>query len=239
MLLLARLRKRGSWRREVASDWQSVYLVRVSMVVQKEACSDTPGAAWIGYKRAVDEVKIRETNGNDVEWWRKMNCQRQDTRMCFVTHQQVFALKCVNALVEDYPPSNWKCPLQHKGAGRNHFLHPCWPANGPGLLQHLRRSQNRYDETELLASSATNMGSPVRLNIWDWSGGNLTFQRMRSDASRWASWRVFFALINSLRMLTFSDSRTLTVKTFVGSSLRSRELSVYVDIEGEGVTIEM
>jgi len=56
------------------------------------------------------------------------------TRMCFVVHQWVFALKCVNALVEDYPPSNQTHSQLHQWAERYCFLHPPRPANGPGLL---------------------------------------------------------------------------------------------------------
>ena len=60
------------------------------------------------------------------------------TEMCFATHQRVFALKCVNALVEDYPPSNRIRPQLRQVAERDHFLHPLRPANGPGLLGYLR-----------------------------------------------------------------------------------------------------
>jgi hypothetical protein len=84
----------------------------------------------------------------------KKESQCQGTRMCFSAHQKAFALKCVNVLVEEYPPSNRKHPLQHQGAGHSHFLHPLQPANGHGLLGHLGRSQDRYDETVVLACPA-------------------------------------------------------------------------------------
>ena len=71
--------------------------------------------------------------------------------MCFVAHQRAFALKCVNALVEDYPSSNRKHPQPHQGAEQGRFLHPLRSANEPGLLGHLGRSQDQYDETEVLA----------------------------------------------------------------------------------------
>jgi len=58
--------------------------------------------------------------------------------MFFAAHQRVFALKYVNALAEDYPPSNRTHPQLHQGAERDHFLHPFRLANGSGLLGYPR-----------------------------------------------------------------------------------------------------
>ncbi len=55
---------------------------------------------------------------------------------------------------------------------------------------------------------------------------------MRSDAARWSRCGAFSSLIFFLRMLILSVLEILgTVKTFVGASLRSRQLSANVDIE--------
>jgi hypothetical protein len=72
----------------------------------------------------------------------------------------------------------------------------------------------------------------VRLKIRTCQVLNLTFHRMRSDAARWLRCGAFSSLIFFLRMLILSVLEILgTVKTFVGASLRSRQLSVNVDIE--------
>ena len=74
----------------------------------------------------------------------------------------------------------------------------------------------------------------MRGQTWDLdrSVGNLTSQRMRSEASTWLRWRVFFSLISSLRMLTFFLSGISTVKTCAESSFRAcklpnRELNLF------------
>jgi hypothetical protein len=59
---------------------------------------------------------------------------------------------------------------------------------------------------------------------------------MRSDAAKRSRCGAFFALINSLRKLTFLDSETSTVKTFLLSSLTSRQLSANIKSENLDVT---
>ncbi len=120
-----------------------MYLVGVSKVAQKEACSDIPATV-----RIERENQQRAVGEDQTDEWKR--------RVIEKAHQRAFALKRVNALVEDHPSesSNRKHPQPHQGAEQDRFLHPLRSANGSGLLGHLGQCQDRYDETEVLACPA-------------------------------------------------------------------------------------